>query len=118
MAEEKTIICEKCGAEMCKVDEGCTVGMKCPGCGWGWVTTHPAVSDRETYSIFLEVCEQSAAQIKLIASVANCNYSAAKKLIASAPVAVFSGSAIAVKDARNKLEAAGIAYSITPAFPW
>lgn len=117
MNEEK-ILCEKCGSEMHEIDEFCTVGMECPNCGWGMVTTSPAILDRRTYSIFLNSNKDSINNIKLISAIANCNYITAKRLIESAPVLIFCGSAIKVKSAKKKLEEADIAYSIKPEVPY
>lgn len=117
MNEEK-ILCEKCGSEMRRIDELCTVGMDCPNCGWCLVTTNPIISDRQTYNIFLNSNKSSLNHIKLISSIANCNYITAKKLIESAPVPIFCGSAIEVRSIKKKLEDADVTYSIEPKFPY
>lgn len=118
MKEEETVLCEKCGAEMHRINEPCTVGMECPNCGWGWVTTSPAISDKSTYSIFLSPIKSSVDHLKLISSIADCSYITAKKLIESAPVCIFSGSAPEVKSIQKKLGEAAIPYHIEPYFPY
>ncbi len=117
MNEEK-ILCEKCGSEMRRIDELCTVGMDCPNCGWCLVTTSPIISDRQTYNIFLNSNKSSLNHIKLISSIANCNYITAKKLIESVSVPIFCGSAIEVRSIKKKLEDADVTYSIEPKFPY
>lgn len=118
MVEKETVLCEKCGTEMRSIHELCTVGMKCAACGWGWVTTNPMISDTKTYNIFLYPIKSTADNIKIISSIANCNYITAKKLIESAPVSVFSGSALEVKLIKERLENADIIHSIEPEFPY
>lgn len=118
MNEEK-FLCEQCGSELHEFDELCTVGMECPNCGWCMVTTSPIISDRHTYNIFINSnILPSINNIKLISEIANCNYITAKKLIESAPVQIFCGSAINVKSAKKKLENANITYRIKPEFPY
>lgn len=116
MNEEK-VLCEKCGSEMCIIDEICTVGMTCPNCGYGWVTSSRAFADTQTYSIFLDSNKNSIDNIKLISSIANCNYLMARKLIGSS-VPFFCGSAIKVKSIKKELDDAGIRYRIEPEFPY
>lgn len=50
------IICEKCGAVMTPLDPERPIGMECPECGWGWVTSYiePKAEDATIYSIILE----------------------------------------------------------------
>lgn len=116
--DKEIVLCEKCGANMHTIDEVCTVGMVCPSCGWGWVTTNPLISDIQIYNIFLNTIESSVNNIKLISSIVNCNYITAKKLIESAPVSIFSGSALEAKSIIKKLEDADIPYNIEPKFPY
>ena len=69
-------ICEKCGAEMYDIQTSYTLGMKCPNCGWGWVTQYnePIVEDRNKYRVILDSKDGSLANVKLVASIVNCNY--------------------------------------------
>lgn len=115
---EETVLCEKCGSEMRRIDKLCSVGMECLNCGWGWVTTSPIISDGQTYNIFLNSNKSSTNHIKLISSITNCNYITSKKLIESAPVSIFSGNALEVKAIKKKLEDADIPHSIEPKFPY
>ena len=50
------IVCEKCGAEMHIVRDSYQMGMKCPNCGWGWVTTYnePIEVDYSVYHVVLD----------------------------------------------------------------
>lgn len=118
--DEEVILCEKCGAEMNPIHQGFTVGAECPNCGWGYVTSYipPMYSDTRTYSVILDSNQYSVERVKLIASIANCNFIHAKKLIESAPVSIFSGRAVEVKAIKEKLEEAHIACSIEPEFPY
>lgn len=116
--DKETVSCEKCGSDMRKIDDSSTVGMECSNCGWGWVTTNPVITDRQTYSIFLNSNKSSVENIKLISSIANCNLITAKKLIETAPASIFSGSALEVRSIKKKLEDEDIPYSIEPEFPY
>ena len=118
MSESKKALCSNCGGEMYMYEEGITLGWKCPDCGWGYCTTSPIISDTESYSVFLNSDNGSADQIKLISSIVNCDHASAKRLIASAPVSVFSGGAVEVREVKRKLESAGLEFSIEPEFPW
>lgn len=118
MAENKKVLCGNCGDEMQMCEEGITLGWKCPDCGWGYCTTSPIISDAQTYEVYLNSGNSSDDNVKLISSITNCNYVSAKKLLESAPVSIFSGSAVEVREVRNKLEAAGVKFSIEPEFPW
>ena len=116
---EKTI-CEKCGAEMKPIHETLSIGMECPECGWGWVSTYiePILSDKTDYHVILVSSDNSLTVIRTISEVANCNYIEAKKLINNTPVEVFHGQAVEVKAIREKLEAASIDFKIEPEFPY
>lgn len=115
------VICEKCGTEMIPVDPERPVGMKCPKCGWGWVTSYvdPIQEDESVYEISLEANNIiTKDNIKLISEVVNVNYLEAKRVIESSPCIIMSGRAVSVKDAIERFKAADIKFTVCPEFPY
>ena len=114
------IVCEKCGAEMHIVRDSYQMGMECPNCGWGWVTQYnePIVEDRNKYRVILDSKDGSLANVKLVASIVNCNYLRAKRIIENSPSEIFSGKAVDVREIRDRLVQAGMAFRIEPDFPY
>ena len=114
------IVCEKCGAEMHIVRDSYQMGMKCPNCGWGWVTTYnePIEVDYSVYHVVLDSKDSSLANVKLVASIVNCNYLRAKRIIENSPSEIFSGKAVDVREIRDRLVQAGMAFRIEPDFPY
>ena len=114
------IVCEKCGAEMHIVRDSYQMGMECPNCGWGWVTTYnePIEVDYSVYHVVLDSKDSSLANVKLVASIVNCNYLRAKRIIENAPSEIFSGKAVDVREIRDRLVQAGMAFRIEPDFPY
>ena len=114
------IVCEKCGAEMHIVRDSYQMGMKCPNCGWGWVTTYnePIEVDYSVYHVVLDSKDSSLANVKLVASIVNCNYLWAKRIIENSPSEIFSGKAVDVREIRDRLVQAGVAFRIEPDFPY
>ena len=114
------IVCEKCGAEMHIVRDSYQMGMKCPNCGWGWVTTYnePIEVDYSVYHVVLDSKDGSLANVKLVASIVNCNYLRAKRIIENAPSEIFSGKTVDVREIRDRLVQAGMAFRIEPDFPY
>ncbi|MBQ4202919.1 MAG: hypothetical protein II655_04380 [Thermoguttaceae bacterium] len=114
------IVCEKCGAEMHIVRDSYQMGMKCPNCGWGWVTTYnePIEVDYSVYHVVLDSKDSSLANVKLVASIVNCNYLRAKRIIENSPSEIFSGKAVDVREIRDRLVQAGVAFRIEPDFPY
>ena len=114
------IVCEKCGAEMHIVRDSYQMGMECPNCGWGWVTTYnePIEVDYSVYHVVLDSKDSSLANVKLVASIVNCNYLWAKRIIENAPSEIFSGKAVDVREIRDRLVQAGVAFRIEPDFPY
>ena len=100
----KEYICEKCGTEMVPIDKKIPVGLTCPNCGWGWATTYidPIIED----------------DIKTVSAIAKCNYIKAKEYIDNAPVELFRGKAIEVKNLKEQLDSANISFVIVPDFPY
>jgi len=125
------MICEKCGAEMKEVHSSFSIGMECPNCGWGWVTTHidAVFEDDINYEIWLiPGNEQSKVKIKVMAEVLGVNFLQAKKILSSE-------EAVMIYKARNEaaatmpkakrvqtvvalLKQAGLRFSIKPDFPY
>ncbi len=114
------IVCEKCGAEMHIVRDSYQMGMECPNCGWGWVTTYndPIEVDYSVYHVVLDSKDGSLANVKLVASIVNCNYLRAKRIIENSPSEIFSGKAVDVREIRDRLVQAGMAFRIEPDFPY
>ncbi len=114
------IVCEKCGAEMHDIQTSYTLGMKCPNCGWGWVTTYnePIEVDYSVYHVVLDSKDSSLVNVKLVASIVNCNYLRAKRIIENSPSEIFSGKAVDVREIRDRLVQAGVAFRIEPDFPY
>ena len=114
------IVCEKCGAEMHIVRDSYQMGMKRPNCGWGWVTTYnePIEVDYSVYHVVLDSKDSSLANVKLVASIVNCNYLRAKRIIENSPSEIFSGKAVDVREIRDRLVQAGMAFRIEPDFPY
>ena len=114
------IVCEKCGAEMHIVRDSYQMGMECPNCGWGWVTTYnePIEVDYGVYHVVLDSKDSSLANVMLVASIVNCNYLRAKRIIENSPSEIFSGKAVDVREIRDRLVQAGMAFRIEPDFPY
>ena len=114
------IVCEKCGAEMHIVRDSYQMGMECPSCGWGWVTTYnePIEVDYSVYHVVLDSKDSSLVNVKLVASIVNCNYLRAKRIIENSPSEIFSGKAVDVREIRDRLVQAGMAFRIEPDFPY
>ena len=114
-------ICEKCGAEMKNIDNPHELGMICPNCGWGWVTTfiNPIIEDDTVYSVVLQKENKaSKSALKTVSAIAKCNYVQAKEYIDNAPVEIFRGKAIEVKYLKEQLDSANISFVIVPEFPY
>ena len=96
------------------------MGMECPNCGWGWVTTYnePIEVDYSVYHVVLDSKDSSLANVKLVASIVNCNYLWAKRIIENSPSEIFSGKAVDVREIRDRLVQAGVAFRIEPDFPY
>lgn len=110
-------ICEKCGAEMVPIDSDKPIGMKCPECGWGWVTSYiePKLADATEYSIHLaQGNDPSVEAIKAVSKVANCNFMQAKALITEAPQQIAEGRAVDIESCIIVLDKASVKYSIEP----
>lgn len=111
------ILCEECGAEMVPIDPDKPIGMKCPECGWGWVTSYiePKLEDVTVYSIFLEQGNEPGVEsIKAVSKVANCNFIQAKQMIIGAPQRMAEGRAVDIERYVTLLNKASVKYYIEP----
>lgn len=116
----KTIICEKCGAEMQPHHKGRTCGMLCPKCGWGWVTTYssPIDADETMYTIsFCKPEKATAAMVKLYAKLTGANFTQAKKALEEGNAA-FSALAADIQKYIEEIHATGVQFDITPDYPY
>ena len=97
------------------------VGMKCPKCGWGWATTYlePIKEDATDYRVVLLAGNiPSKESIKTIAGIAGISFLQAKKMIENAPINLFVGKAVMVKDVIAALDELSINYRVNPRFPY
>lgn len=116
---------------MISIKDGRTVGMTCPRCGWGCVTSHfdSIATDDIDYSIFIKPDNSAtASNIKLIADIAGVNFLQAKKLLISEknelvykaknePASTMY-KAQRVLVVAKRLKKANIAFVIVPDFPF
>ena len=117
----ENMICEKCGAVMEKADPNLPIGMLCPKCGWGWVTSYiePIYTDHTLYRvILLPDTPYSKDNLLLIAEIAGINILQAKKVFEDIPTDIYSGKAVEVKEVIQKLEEKSISFKIEPEFPY
>ena len=114
----KKFICEKCGKEMINIDDDFSIGMECPNCGWGWITTkdNPLMTDRTIYNVTVKSAEATKDNIKIISSILNVNYLEAKNILNSLPKEIFCGKAYEVKKIKDILAKSKIEFEIIPKF--
>lgn len=114
----ENINCEKCGHLMIEYETDTCEGMKCPNCGWGWVTTRQDLMnlDETLYNVKIDCrVKPSTEQLKVLSSVLNANYLVINKLLKEGN-ASFNGKAIEIKNKLNELKKTGISFSISPDF--
>ena len=115
------VICEKCGSEMVALNESYSVGMECPNCGWGWVTTvvDPLFEDTTVYTIVLQKGNPSTkAVLKAISLVTGLNYLQIRDIIDEAPVSLVEGKAPAILKKCEQLERGSVKYQVVPECPF
>ena len=115
------IICEKCGAEMVPIDPDKPIGMKCPECGWGWVTSYiePKLEDETVYSIILDLGNEATTEaLRAVAKVVGCNFIQAKEIIARSPQKLSDGLAVDTDNFIDLLNDASVKYHIEPEWPY
>lgn len=114
-------LCEKCGAEMLPIDPDKPIGMKCPECDWGWVTSYiePKLADVTIYSIILEQGNEPDIEvIKAVSKIANCNFMQAKAMMLEAPQDLTQDRAVVIERCIELLDTASVKYSIKPDWPY
>ncbi len=112
--------CEKCGTKMVPFKEGRTIGMRCPNCGWGWVTTQfdPIDLDETIYTVkFDTIVNPSKEQLKVVSKILNINFLATAKLLKEGK-ASFDGRAIDIQGNLKEIKTMDIHYSISPYFKY
>ena len=106
---------------MVPIDPNKPIGMKCPKCGWGWVTSYiePKLKDVTVYSIFLEQGNELGVEsIKAVSKVANCNFIQAKEMIIRAPQQMAEGRAVDIERYVKLLNKASVKYYIEPGWTY
>jgi len=114
-------LCEKCGNEMIPIKKDSTVGMVCPNCGYGVVTSFidPIYEDYQEYEIYLtEGNTVTKDNYFLIQSLTNMSMLEMKHLFETTPFLLFKGLAPEVKELKGKLDECSINYSIVPEFKY
>ena len=114
-------ICPECGAGLKGFVEGSSMGSRCPKCGWSVVTTYipPIQEDGHEYTIVLVAGGAATREaIRAVSRIAMCNFVEARRLIAGAPIELFTGFAAEVLTHKNNLEAAGVPIEVHPNFPY
>lgn len=114
-------ICPECGAGLKGFVEGSSMGSRCPKCGWSVVTTFapPIMEDERGYTIVLVPGGAASGEaLRAVSRIAMCNFVEARRLIAGAPIELFTGFAAEVLTHKNNLEAAGVPIEVHPNFPY
>ena len=114
-------ICEKCGHEMIPIKRDSTVGMFCPNCGHGFVTSFidPIYEDYQEYEIYLtEGNTVTKDNYFLIQSLTSMSMLEIKQMFETTPYLLFKGLAPEVKELKEKLDACVINYRIVPEFKY
>lgn len=113
------IKCKKCATEMIPIDNNEPIGMKCPKCGWSWVTTFidPIAQDQTKYTVFLDKQEPLINAIKATAVVFTCNYLEARQGLLDGALQ-FSGNALTIQKSAKYLQKNNVIFHIEPEFPY
>lgn len=112
--------CPECGGQLVNTVEGSTLIVSCKNCNWSVATTYisPIDADETLYSIALtKNNEMTVDQLKLISKMIGGNFLNAKRAINDSSVIITKAKAKTVAEARKKMDAVGLKYQITPAFP-
>lgn len=115
------IECNNCGAEMQPIDHNYASAMKCPKCGYSWVTTNydPKKDDKTIYSIIVQPGNShSIDTIRAISSITGLNSVAIKSALTHAPSSLLSDNAERINIIAKELESLSIAFVIDPVFPY
>lgn len=119
-----TTPCEKCGENMIiTLPEGLcgSYEIACPKCGWGVATSYfdPILRDDTEYQIFLlEGNRVTIDAIRAVSQVSHNNLLKSRKLIESAPHAIFKGKSLDVHEKKAILDEVSVLYKIEPDYPY
>jgi len=124
-AVQQSRICPQCGATLRTFGPGTDptslseVGLKCPRCSWGMVTTWcpPMLRDQTTYTVTMG-CDPrpTRATLRLLMRQLHIGVLDARTRIQQGDVVILEGRAVDVYRHRPKLDATGCHYTITPEF--
>lgn len=101
------------------INQGVTIGYKCPKCGWAEVTTDAdeIYDDQLIYSITLHGNGSSSnEQIRAVSKIADCNFIQAKKFLMCESAIIFEGKAFKIRENARKLAAVHLKFEISPDF--
>ena len=112
---DEKIICQKCGRSMTTFHERGSIGMKCPNCGWGWVTSMAALSyDPQKYHITIAPCAApNVISIKAMSQACACNFLEAREKLLHGHTFTELSSADAAKIS-GTLKSGHIAFELMP----
>ena len=112
--------CEKCGSQLIPYKKDRTIGMICPNCGFGYVTSYfePIELDTTIYTVTINKYNTpSTDQIKTVAKIINKNLLITAKLLKDGN-ASFYGLAIDIQEKINVLKSNNLIFSITPDYKY
>jgi len=118
---EENFSCPKCGSQTEKINEGRTVGTRCPQCGWSVVTTYtqPIDQDVELYEVGIKKIDHpDKNQIKVISNLSGINFLQARKKIKEGGSVLFNMNARQTSSIKAMLIEAGLSPAINPDFKW
>lgn len=95
-------------------------GMRCPNCGWGWVTTKtdPVDLNETIYIVTMKKTENpSNTELKTVSKILNVNYLTASNLLKEGK-ASFSGKALEVLPKLKELSHNSFSFLVSPPFPY
>jgi hypothetical protein len=114
--------CYYCGDKAEGRIEGSCQGAYCPRCGISLVATSyflPIREDRTCYHIQLRHADaRNLRHIRTLARLTHRNYLQTRDLIDESWPLIAQAFAPEILDAKKALDAAGIAYTITPPYPY
>lgn len=116
----KEVRCEKCGEIMKQYKKYGSIGMECPKCGWGWVTTNVDQINNDNILYTLKIKQNnnpSIDLIRIISKILNKNFLDSKNKIQNEDIEI-KDLALEIKKYSNLLDENGIVYTIYPKFPY
>lgn len=114
------MICNKCGTKMRFEQDSHSICWVCDNCGDEVASTYfePFETDFGDYHVLLaEPFKANTSVLKLISEIANCNYTEAKKKIEKAPVEIFCGKALRLKQSRKNSKQPALISKLSRNFP-